>query len=185
MRLFITLILLCSFGCTPIATYPPIENRTAKKFTAKVSEPVPTILATTIQYAFDKLGGMEAIVFNLPEGLDEKVYSRVIKRLNGATAMTDAKQAAYHIVQLRVRGLKAEADVLFPVDTGWLGITSQGGLGSLPDEVVDAEEREYKMATIHLEGSLVEEWKVTRDRVWRVPVAEIPTPNKPSVATAE
>tara|TARA_B100001750_G_C15433391_1_gene559522 strand:+ start:230 stop:754 length:525 start_codon:yes stop_codon:yes gene_type:complete len=174
MRLFIASILLCSFSCTPIATYPPIENRTAKKFTEKVSEPVPTILATTIKYAFDKFGGMETIVFNLPEGLDEKIYSRVIKRLNNATAITDDKQAAYHIVQLRVRGLKAEADVLFPA-LGW----DEGGWLSADHT------SEYRMATIHLEGSLVDEWKVTRDRVWRVPVTEIPSPNKPSVATAE
>ncbi len=152
----ILIILLVCVSCTPVATYPPIENKTVENYSKNVNEPVITILATAFEYAFDHFGGMEAIVFNLPRGMSATAYTRVSKKLNGALPMTEVGQPAYHVVELRVRGFSADVDMFFP--------SASGG---------------YEMATIHLEASLLDKWRVTRDRVWLVPVSEIPTPNDP------
>ena len=158
---FLIILLVC-VSCTPIATYPPIENKTVENYSKNVNEPVITILATTFEYAFDHFGGMDSIVFNLPKGMGATTYARVSEKLGGALPMTEAGQPAYHVVELRVRGFHADVDIFFPSASGT-----------------------YEMATIHLEASLIDKWHVTRDRVWLVPVQEIPAPNDPALLANE
>lgn len=156
--LFVLFLYVCS--CTPIATYPPIETDAARNFTEHVNEPVPTILVLTLEYAHQHFGGMEQIVFNLPEGIRNATYAKVAERIPNAVPMSKIGQPAYHIIELRVRGFEADADLLFP-STG-------GG---------------YEMATIHLEAAVLEKWHVSRDRVWLVPISEVPQPNDTSIAS--
>lgn len=141
-------------GCTTIATYPPIEHETARSFANSSKEPVPTIMAEAISYTHKHFGGMDRVVFNLPQGVDREAYSIVAKKLGDAVPMKNANEIAYHIVELRLRGFEADADVVFPV--------TMGG---------------YEMATIHLESSIVDPWVVTNDRVWLIPTSDMLLPN--------
>ena len=152
--LVLILLLLCS--CTPVATYPPIENKTVANYSKNVNEPVITILAVAFDYAFNHFGGMDSIVFNLPKGMGKTTYDRVVQKLQNSSPMTNVDQLAYHVVELRVRGFTADLDIFFPTASG-----------------------KYEMATIHLDSSLISGWGVNRDRVWLVPVNEIPKPNYP------
>ena len=158
---FLIILLICA-SCTPIATYPPIENKTVENYSKNVNEPVITILATAFQYAFEHFGGMDTIVFNLPKGMSATAYTRVAQKLDDALPMAEPGQPAYHVVELRVRGFHADIDMFFPSASGT-----------------------YEMATIHLEASLIDKWRVTRDRVWLVPVQEIPAPNDPALLANE
>jgi hypothetical protein len=148
----LTLILMVA-SCSPIATYPPIEVSSAVVFSNSSNEPVPTILVTTIEYARDHFGGIETVVYNLPDGISSETYDLVTMRVDGAMPMQEKDEQAYHITELRVRGLRAEADVVFP---------SAGG---------------YETATLYLTKSLGNPWGVVRERIWLIPVAEAPLPN--------
>ena len=112
------LCLLVTVGCTPVATYPPVENKVALSFSNSANEPVPTIMADVISYAHNRFGGIDDIVFNLPEGIDKETYLIVAEKLGGATPMTSPNEIAYHIIELRVRGFHADADVVFPSTGG-------------------------------------------------------------------
>ena len=165
MRTVILLLFVCVVGCSPVATYPPIETEEIQKLTKSAYKPVSTILVKTIEYMHSRFGGMDEVVFNLPVGMGVKTYAVVSERVGDAIGhpaepMSYAGQPAYHIVELRVRGLEADADVLFPSSSG-----------------------EYKMVTLHLESSMFTKWHVTRDRVWLVPVKELPSPNDPAATT--
>ncbi len=153
MRNTILLTILVLVGCTPVATYPPVETDAALSFANSSNEPVPTILADVIQYAHEHYGGMEVVVFNLPEGVNNETYHLVSEKLNGAVPMTSSNQIAYHVIELRVRGFDADADIIFP--------SASGG---------------YELATIHLDSSLFDSWAVTRDRVWLIPTNNPPPP---------
>jgi hypothetical protein len=141
-------------GCTPVATYPPVETDVALVFSDSSNEPVPTIFAETIRYAHEHFGGMDTIVFNLPKTVDDKTYTIVSDKLGGAVPMHNSEQVSFHIVELRKRPFHAEADIVFPSTSG-----------------------NYERATVYLSSSLVGPWSVTRDRVWLVPVDELPSPN--------
>ena len=152
-NLLLSSILLFS-GCSTVATYPPIETESALSFSNSANEPVPTIMAKILTYAHGRFGGMDVIVFNLPDGVDKETYNIVAKKLGGALPMTSPNEIAYHIIELRLRGFSADADVVFP--------SASGG---------------YEMATIQLKSSLVDPWVITDDRVWLIPTSEPPTPN--------
>ena len=157
MRHLLLLIILFS-GCTPVATYPPVENGVALVFSNSSNEPVPTILADTLLYAHEHFGGMNTIVFNLPEGVKKETYTVVSEKIGGAIAMDTSGQLAYHITELRKRPFHAEADIVFPVSGG-----------------------QYEQATIYLSSSLSQPWTVQRERIWMIPVTELPAPNFPAV----
>ena len=154
MRTLLLLTAILFLGCTPVATYPPVENDTALTFSNSTNEPVPTIMAKVVSYAHEHFGGMDIVVFNLPEGVSKETYNIVSDKLGGAIPMTSPNEIAYHLTELRVRGFSADADVIFPSTTGG-----------------------YEMATVHLESSLVSPWKVIRNRVWLIPTNKAPVPN--------
>jgi hypothetical protein len=160
---YLYLFIVCvGMGCSPIATFPPIETEAATKFADATRKPVPRIMTTIILYAHEHYGWMDDVVFNLPEGVGYEAYTMVNDMLVGATPMTSADQPAYHIVELRVRGFNAEADVVFPTKSG-----------------------DYQMATVRLHTSAFDPWKVTHDRVWAIPIHETPAPTFPKEEVAE
>lgn len=154
MRNLLLLSILLFSGCSTVATYPPIETESALSFSNSAKEPVPTIMAKVLTYSHDRFGGMDVIVFNLPDGVDKETYNIVAKKLGGALPMTSPNEIAYHIIELRLRGFSADADVVFPSTTGG-----------------------YEMATIRLASSIVDPWEITGDRVWLIPTNEPPAPN--------
>ena len=158
MNKFALLLIVFVVGCTPVATYPPVENSVALVFSNSSNEPVPTILAETLLYAHEHFGGMNTIVFNLPEGVNKETYTIVSEKIGGAIAMETSGQLAYHVTELRKRPFHAEADIVFPVSGG-----------------------QYEQATIYLSSSLSKPWTVQRERIWMIPVTELPAPNFPTV----
>ena len=153
MKRFLLPIVLLS-GCTPVATYPPVETDAAFVFSDSSNEPVPTIFAETLRYAHEHFGGMDIIVFNLPETVESETYALVANKLGGAVPMHNSEQVSFHVIELRKRAFHAEADIIFPSTSG-----------------------NYERATLYLSSSLVQPWSVTRDRIWLIPVNELPAPN--------
>ena len=154
MRNYIFLLLFLFVGCANISTYPPVENAVVLSNPTSTSEPVPTIITEVLFYAHEHFGGMEIVVFNLPKGVENETYVMVASRLGGGIPMTSNEQVAYHITELRVRGLSADADIVFPATSGG-----------------------YEEATIHLESSPFGNWGVTDERVWLIPSKTAPSPN--------
>ncbi|MFT4592330.1 MAG: hypothetical protein ACI9JK_000022 [Phycisphaerales bacterium] len=152
----VTSLLLCFFlgGCAYIATYPPVESDVILSNPNSANEPVPTILAEVLLYAHSQYGGMDIIVFNLPKGMTPETYSIVSNKLGGAVPLTIDNQVAYHITELRVRGLSAEADITFPSPSGG-----------------------YEEASIRLTSAPFEHWAVSDSRVWLIPSKTPPSPN--------
>jgi hypothetical protein len=157
MRYLPFVLLFVCISCTPVATYPPIENDTGLIFSNSSNEPVPTIFAVVLRYAHEHFGGMDTIVFNLPEGVNRETYLLVSEKLNGAIPLPAVGVLAYYITELRKRPFHAEADILFPSSTG-----------------------RYEQATLYLSSSLADSWAVSRKRVWLVPVNTLPQPNFPT-----
>jgi hypothetical protein len=143
--------------CTPIATYPPVENGVALIFSDSSNEPIPSIFEKTLMYAHERFGGMDTVVFNLPSGVNEDTYVIVTEKIGGAIPMTDPNQLAYHVTELRKRPFHAEADIIFPASGG-----------------------RYEQATIYLSSSLSKPWEVKRERIWLVPITTLPVPNFPT-----
>ena len=151
---YLLLIVVLFSGCTPVATYPPVETDVALVFSDSSNEPIPTIFAESLRYAHEHFGGMDVIVFNLPKTVSGNTYELVSDKLGGAVPMQNQEQVSFHIIELRKRPFRAEADIIFPSTSG-----------------------NYERATLYLTSSLIDPWKVARDRVWLVPVPELPSPN--------
>ena len=161
MKYLYFLIVCAALGCSPIATFPPIETEAATKFANATRKPVPKIMAVIIEYAHNNYGWMDTVVFNLPEGVGYEAYTLVNEKLDGATPMTSDDQPAYHIVELRVRGFNAEADIVFPTRSG-----------------------DYQMATLRIHTDPFGT-KVTSDRVWAIPIHDSPAPTFPKEEVAK
>jgi hypothetical protein len=153
MKHLLLLVIVFS-GCTPVATYPPVETDAGLIFSNASNEPVPTIFAEILLYTNNHFGGMDEIVFNLPEGVPAETYTIVAGKIPGSAPMSGVEQLSYHVVELRKRPFRAEADIIFPSASG-----------------------AYSSATVYLSASLRTPWGVVRDRVWVVPVNEVPKPN--------
>ena len=151
--LLLTVLVVIMECCSPLATYPPIEVDPAVAFSSANFEPVPTLLVTTIEYARDHFGGLDAVVYNLPVGMGGEIYDVVTSRISMAKPMQSDGELAYHITELRVRGFKAEASITFHRGDG------------------------YETATLYLAKSLSRPWAVIRERVWVIPNIEVPEPN--------
>ena len=151
MKYLTPALLLTVVGCTTVATYTPIEHDTALVFSNSSTEPIPTIFEVTLRHAHEHFGGMDTIVFNLPEGVSRETYMLVSEKLGGATPVSSSENVGYYITELRKRPFHAEADILFPSSTG-----------------------RYEQATLYLSSSLIDPWIVSRERVWLVPVTTLP-----------
>jgi hypothetical protein len=106
-------VLAVAAGCTPWATYPPIEG--AAGINNPELNPIPEVMAASIREMHERDGASGLIVFNLPAGMPERLYRRVAKLMGGkARPMMNAGEPAYHVCEVRVRGTEAEVDIVHP-----------------------------------------------------------------------
>ncbi len=146
-------------GCTPWATYPPIEG-SAGIHDPSMS-PIPDAIAQALRFAQFEDGRDGEIVFNLPAGTPPVVYQQVINRLaGGGRPMRDEGERAYHVTQVRVRTVEAEVDII------------RRDAGGVPREM-----------TVTVDRNLLSGFFVKDVRYWRYNVEE-PPPHFMS-ATAE
>ena len=158
-----TLLLALAFflcGCTPWATYPPIEG--AVDISNPALAPIPELMADAVRYVREQDGEEGEIAINLPEGTPAKVYDAVIERLATARPMQAGEKRAYHVEAVRVRAMDAEVDVIHP------------GNGGAPE-----------LMTVYFNQNLLEGWQVKWHRRWRLrieaPEAHYVPPPPPEV----
>ncbi len=143
---------LVTAGCTPWATYPPVEG--SVDLSDPDLSPIPELMADAIRYTHTRDGREGEIVFNLPPGTPRSVYQAVIKRLGEGRAMTDPAEVAYHVTEIRVRTLESEVDVIH----------------ARPDDGTPEQ------MTIAFRQNLLTGFRVERVRAWRYPV-DVPPPH--------
>jgi hypothetical protein len=138
-------------GCTPWATYPPIEG--AIDISRPGLRPIPDLMASSIWHVYDSDGRVGQIVFNLPEFTPASVYDSVIVRLDGAEPMRYPDQQAIHVAEVRVRAMEAEVDVIHL------------GEGGVPE-----------LITLGFKKNLLDGYRVASERPWRIRV-DMPPPH--------
>lgn len=139
-------------GCQQYATYPPVEI--TAKLQRPAAEPVPTIIATSVQYARDNFVASKTLPINLPEGVPPSVYDKVFTHLGGGQPLQSPEEEAIHITQIRTRGMDAQVDMTYPRTDGL-----------------------YQLVTLTLEHNLMEKWHVISVRKWALRDVEAPKPN--------
>jgi len=139
------LLALASFlcGCTPWATYPPIEG--AVDISNPALAPIPTLMAEAVRYVHEQDGGGGEVVLNLPEDTPAKVYDKVIEKLGTGRPMQPGDRQAYHVEAVRVRAVDAEVDLIHP------------GNGGAPE-----------LMTIYFQQQFLDGWRVQWHRRWRI-----------------
>jgi hypothetical protein len=141
-------------GCSPWATYPPIETPLATKLSKPTFEPVPTVMAEAIKHARTEFIKDADLPINLPAGANWKVYDAVFSRLGDGRHMTSPGEAALHITQVRTRGSNAQVDMIYP----------------RPDGL-------YQSVTLTFSRTLFDPWHITATRKWQVRDLRAPEPN--------
>lgn len=141
-------------GCAAWTTYPPIPG--ALRVGHPELEPLPTIMAEAIRYSNERYLELEEPVFNLPEGVSERAYDSVTRRLRAGRPMHDPNEPAMHVREIRVRGTDAQADVIFPREDGL-----------------------YQLVTLYMKQRPVNRYEVQDTRLWRIYV-QPPQPNYPA-----
>jgi hypothetical protein len=138
-------------GCTPWATYPPIQG--AAGFNDPYLDPIPFLMAESISSVYERDGGEGVLLFNLPEGTPPQIYEIVARKLGTGEPLRRAGDPAYHVLQVRVRSMDAEVDVV------------HRGVQGFPE-----------LVTVHFYVQAPQGYRVTNMRVWRFQQEE-PTPN--------
>jgi hypothetical protein len=143
-QILLALTLALSVGaCTPYGTYPPLSG------TVQVSKPsfapFPQLMADSIAHCYETYDPGAEMVFNLPEGTPAPVYGQVMKRLEGSRPMREWDGRACHVDSIRVRGLDAEVDVIFPRADGL-----------------------HDLITIHFHKDVLSGYAIDSTRIWRV-----------------
>jgi hypothetical protein len=137
-------------GCTPWATYPRVKGMT--ELGSPATEPVPTLMARAVGYIKEnKCEGAQYAV-NLPPGVPAKVYDKVFADIGYSRPMTSEGDLAYHVTEVRLRGLNAEVDVIYPFDG------------------------EHELTTIKFRNSVMPGWNVVDARTWNI-YFTVPGPN--------
>jgi hypothetical protein len=138
-----TLLLALAFflcGCTPWATYPPIED-----ISNPALAPIPTLMAEAVRYVHEQDDGEGEVVLNLPEDTPAKVYDKVLEKLGAGRPMETGDRQAYHVEAVRVRAVDAEVDLIHP------------GNGGAPE-----------LMTIYFQQQFLDGWRVKWHRRWRI-----------------
>jgi hypothetical protein len=164
-------IVLCTAGCAPWATHPPIQG--AAQIGQPHHEPIPSIMAEAIRDTYERrirparppapdtadAADTEAppeIVFNLPPHTHRRAWEQVAAKLGpNARPMTSPDEPAVHIATVRVRTTQAEVDVIYPRPDG-----------------------HYQLATLTMRQKAIGRHAVTATRLWRIR-AEPPPMNHP------
>ncbi len=137
-------------GCTPLATYPPIEGtRTVEPWV----HPVPEIMGVSIRHTRAMMNPAHPPIINLPPAVTASTWETVMSHVApDARPMTDDDVSAFALTQVRLSGARAECDVVYPTPEG------------LP-----------QMVTVGLRTDPFQTWRVEFTRRWRIP-AEMPEP---------
>ncbi|MFM1832516.1 MAG: hypothetical protein RLZZ461_832 [Planctomycetota bacterium] len=143
-------------ACTPYSTYPPDDTGEAL---VPWMYPMPQLMSKSLRTTYDKTAGaldtadgLPTLVYAIPADISTGVWQQVgvDTGIEGARQMTEADMfqgtPVWAIEQIRVRNLRAEVDVLFPVNTG------------------------YERATVILESEPFKPFDVKFFQRWRVPV---------------
>lgn len=138
-------------GCTPWATYPPVEG--AVELSEPTLEPIPTLMSKAIVFAREHYAPDHGLVINLPPDAPATAYLAVIKHLGGGRPMDLEDESAFHVRTVRVRGLDAEVELIYP------------RMG-----------RVHELVTIRFKKKVLGEYAVTSTRLWRYEV-EVPPPH--------
>ncbi len=157
-------------ACTPYSTYPPDDTGEAL---VPWMYPMPQLMATSLRTTYDKTAsGLDTgsepptLVYSIPGDISVGVWQQVgvDTGIEGARPMIEADMAVgtpvWAIEQVRVRNLRAEVDVIFPVTTG------------------------YERATVILESEPFKPFRVSFFQRWRVPV-EAPVYTGPTTEAPE
>ncbi|MCH6552109.1 MAG: hypothetical protein IH804_08875 [Planctomycetes bacterium] len=138
-------------GCARWATHPPIES--TERSGGPSVEPIPSLMADAIRFAHNHYRGHDEVIINLPEGTPAAVYEMVTDRLGSGRPMMASSERAYHVTEVRVRGLDAQVDLLSPRKDGY-----------------------YHFVTISFRQDLLRGYQVAHTRLWRIR-EEPPAPN--------
>ncbi len=143
-------------ACTPYSTFPPDNTGEAL---VPWMYPMPQLMSKSLRTTYDKTAGaldsadgLPTLVYAIPPDISVGVWQQVgvDTEIEGARPMTEADMfqgtPVWAIEQIRVRNLRAEVDVLFPVNTG------------------------YERATVILESEPFKPFNVKFFQRWRVPV---------------
>ncbi len=141
-------------GCARWATHPPIEG--TERSGGPSVEPIPSLMADAIRFAHDRYGGQDDVIINLPEGTPAAVYEMVTERLGSGRPMMASSERAYHVTEVRVRGLDAQVDLLSPRKDGY-----------------------YHFVTISFRLDLLHGYRVASTRLWRIREEPLPPNYKP------
>ncbi len=147
----LVLVVLLVGGCSRWATHPPLEGTGPSGGT--IAEPIPSLMADAIRFAHSHYRGHDEVIINLPEGTPAAVYEMVTDRLGRGRPMMASSERAYHVTEVRVRGLDAQVDLLSPRKDGY-----------------------YHFVTISFRQDLLRGYQVAHTRLWRIR-EEPPAPN--------
>ena len=137
-------------GCAAYSTWPPIEENSELAGTNWA--PAARLASMAVQWAHDEDGAITQ--FDLPQGLPPAVYDRVAKMVDfDATPITTPDTGGVYVIQLRLRGMHSEADVIVPdpLDT-------------------------WRMVTLTFEDKPFQPWRLIRSRPWAIAVSP-PSPH--------
>ncbi len=137
-------------GCTPWATYPRVKGMT--EIGSAATEPVPTLMARAIMYIKENECEGAQFAINLPPGVQADVYEKVFEDIGYSRPMTSSADLAYHVIEVRLRGLNAEVDVIYP------------------------ENGDHALMTVKFRNSVVPGWNVVDTRKWNIRFT-VPEPN--------
>jgi len=151
MWIVATLMLTALAGCTPWATYPNVKGMT--EIGSATTPPVPTLMARAIGYVKDNKAGGADYAINLPPGVPANVYADIKERLGFGNPMISSAELAYHVTEIRLRGLNAEVDVVYPD--------------------INAE---FQLVTLYFRNSVMPGWNVVNSRQWAINV-NVPGPH--------
>ncbi len=156
---FAAILVLVVGGCSRWATHPPLEGTGPSGQT--IAEPIPSLMADAIRFAHNHYRGHDELIINLPEGTPAAVYEMVTDRLGSGRPMMASSERAYHVPEVRVRGLDAQVDLLSPRKDGY-----------------------YYFVTISFRQDLLRGYRVASTRLWRIR-EEPPSPHFTSPAAEE
>ena len=154
----LAVLVLTLGGCSPWATYPPVEH--TQGLARPVYEPIPTLMAKSITFAHDRYHAVDDIVINLPEGVSAKTYDLVLRKIGRGRSMAETDAEAYTVREIRTRGQEAQVDLVCPRSDGL-----------------------HELVTLYFKNNLMDGWRIESTRLWRIRV-ERPTANYPGVAVA-
>lgn len=147
--------LLLFAGCSPWATYPPVEVAPAQAMTKETFEPLPTVMALSIDYVRETYLPGQDLAVNLPAGSGWQSYEKVFEKTKADDRpLMQSSEKAVHIKEVRTRAFDAECDVIYP---------RADGLNQL--------------VTLKLQREVFKDWRVKSARLWQIRDIAAPDPS--------